>query len=57
VAGYYIQKHQAAATVYRSPFAAISRQNEEKTLAERYYESLEPEQRERIDKQREKATD
>lgn len=50
VAGYYIQKHQGAATVYRSPFAAINQQAEEKTLAEQYYEHLEPDQRARIDK-------
>jgi len=52
VAGYYIQKHQATATVYRSPFTAMNQQTGERTLAERYYESLEPEQRVRIDQVR-----
>ncbi|KAI1615270.1 jumonji domain-containing protein 2 [Exophiala viscosa] len=49
VAGYYIKKHQDAATVYRSPFAAISQQADTAALAQRYYQSLEPEQRMRID--------
>ena len=49
VAGYYILKHQGAATLYRSPFSAMVPQANDGTLAERYYESLEPEQRERID--------
>ncbi|EXJ91627.1 hypothetical protein A1O3_00177 [Capronia epimyces CBS 606.96] len=57
VAGYYIQKHQAAATVYRSPFAATTQRANEGTLAQRYYDSLEPEQRVRIDEYREGKTE
>jgi hypothetical protein len=49
VAGYFIQKHQTAAMVYKSPFMAMDSQGSDGTLAERYYNSLEPEQRVRID--------
>ena len=49
VSTYYIQKHEAAATVYKSPFMAMSQQNDPGTLAERYYQSLESEQKVKID--------
>ncbi|KAK5223124.1 hypothetical protein LTR72_005961 [Exophiala xenobiotica] len=49
VSTYYIQKHQAAATVYKSPFMAMSQQTDPETLAERYYQSLESEQKMKID--------
>jgi len=51
VASYYIQKHLNAATVYRSPFTvgATGWQGDDGTLAQRYYDSLEPHQRARID--------
>ncbi|EXJ93631.1 hypothetical protein A1O1_02023 [Capronia coronata CBS 617.96] len=49
VAGYYIQKHQTAATVYKSPFAGIGQRANGRTLAQRYYDSLEPEQQARIE--------
>lgn len=49
VAGYYIKKHQDAATVYKSPFTAMNQQMDTATLSQRYYQSLEPEQRMRID--------
>lgn len=49
VAGYYIQKHQGAASVYKSPFTTMTHPVGVSSLAERYYESLEPEQRASID--------
>ncbi|KIX08954.1 uncharacterized protein Z518_00032 [Rhinocladiella mackenziei CBS 650.93] len=52
VAGYYIQKHEGAATLYRSPFTSRSQQGSDGTLAERYYENLGPEQQVRIDEAR-----
>lgn len=64
VADYYLLKHQAQATVYRSPFSAMAmvtasappfqqdRLSKATTLAERYYAGLEPEQQGRIDEVR-----
>ncbi|EHY54468.1 DNA damage-responsive transcriptional repressor RPH1 [Exophiala dermatitidis] len=52
VAGYYIQKHQSSATVYKSPFAVMAARGNEGTLAQRYYNSLEPEQQAKIDESR-----
>lgn len=51
VSGYYINKHQISATVYKSPFmnTGIFAQQPNGTLAERYYESLEPDQKGKID--------
>lgn len=51
VSGYYINKHQISATVYKSPFinTGIFGQHPDGTLADRYYESLEPDQRGKID--------
>ena len=54
VSGYYINKHQMAATVYKSPFVSTGAfgQQPATTLAERYYESLEPHQKGKIDEAR-----
>lgn len=52
VAGYYMQKHQAAATIYKSPFAAMASRVIDDTLAQRYYDSLESAQRVKIDEYR-----
>ncbi|KIW39385.1 uncharacterized protein PV06_09160 [Exophiala oligosperma] len=49
VAKYYISKHQATATLYRSPFMAMSQQADTATLSDRYYQSLEGDQRSKID--------
>lgn len=52
VASYYIGRHQEQATIYRSPFSGSSicgPQQLEPTLAQRYYESLECEQKIKID--------
>ncbi|EXJ69908.1 uncharacterized protein A1O5_06981 [Cladophialophora psammophila CBS 110553] len=53
VAGYYIQKHKGMASVYRSPFIAVKDKvgldSWEGGLAERYYDNLEPQERQRID--------
>ncbi|KIX99481.1 uncharacterized protein Z520_05057 [Fonsecaea multimorphosa CBS 102226] len=53
VAGYYIQKHNGMASVYRSPFIAVKDKvgldSWEGGLAERYYDNLEPAERQSID--------
>lgn len=49
VSRYYISKHQATATIYRSPFMAMSQQVDTATLSDRYYQSLEGDQQWKID--------
>jgi len=52
VAGYYIQKHQAAANVYRSPFAATAPGGPVGSLADRYCRRLTESEKAKIDRYR-----
>ncbi|KEF63444.1 uncharacterized protein A1O9_01422 [Exophiala aquamarina CBS 119918] len=53
VSRYYINKHQIATTVYKSPFVSTGVFGQPTaTLAERYYQNLEPDQKGKIDEAR-----
>lgn len=56
VAGYYIQKHDGMASVYKSPFTQVAESAwdaKEASLAERYYLELTEEEQSRVDEVRE----
>jgi hypothetical protein len=55
VAGYYINKHKGQATKYKSPFASMAQQAPTSSLAQRYYDTLEPNQKLLVDEYRSRA--